>query len=115
MSHDNCHTHGECCDQQHGSHSCGGTGHHHQHCCEHEHGSFADELLELADEAWMEVLKEKIKKQIEQNSGEHLDALAKLVSDANSERWKQKLCQKGNHDHFKEEIHHFFTKGCDKG
>lgn len=88
-----CHTH---------SHSHGKDGHcHDDSCCssscgkheeEHEHCDFSQQLLELADEAWMCVLKEKIKKQIESTCSAQLDELAKLVSETNKQRWKQKMC-----------------------
>lgn len=47
-------------------------------------------LLYLADQAWMELLKDKIKKHIEAND-KKLDELAKIVSEANHERWKRKM------------------------
>lgn len=58
------------------------------------HGKYADELLALADQAWMEVLKEKIKEEIRQYSNDHLTQTAKLVAEANHLRWKEKLQSK---------------------
>src|SRR4051812_17667548 len=60
--------------------SCGSSG----NCCDK-----AKKFLELADQAWKEVLKEKIKKHIEAND-KNLDELAKLISDTNHKRWKKK-------------------------
>lgn len=78
----------------------------------HGHDSFAKELLKLADEAWMEVLKDKIKEQIQKANGADLDNLAKLVSDSNGNRWKHKMgAQKANQD-FESKLNGFF---CSEG
>jgi hypothetical protein len=99
--------------------------HHHESCpcCEggtcsvchgnhegSEKGDFAGELLTLADQAWMEVLKEKIKKQIESESGSHLDNLAKLVAQTNQMRWKNKLEAKHGCHEFKDKLADLFKK-----
>lgn len=96
-----------CCNHGHGHHH-----HHHDHdeCCEHEchshhHEKYSDELLALADEAWMEILKDKIKEQILKRSGKNLDEMAKLVSDANHERWKHKIKEFGGKDEFEKKLH----------
>jgi len=47
-------------------------------------------LLEIADMAWVEVLKEKIKEHIKANDPK-MDELAKIVSEANHKRWKHKM------------------------
>lgn len=110
---DHCHTH-----HHHGS-SCCHEGHH-QSCCSHhdascgdshqheERGSFAEELIEMADDAWMEVLHEKIKEQILTSSGKHLDELAQLVASANHERWKNKMSSHKGCSDFKDKIRDFF-------
>lgn len=51
-------------------------------------------FLQLADEAWTEVLKEKIKEHIKAES-KAIDQFAKLVAEANYERWKKKTQEKG--------------------
>lgn len=97
----------ECCHQ--GDKECS---HHHHHgeCHHHHHGDFAHQLLEMADDAWMEVLRDKIKQEIIKSSGDHLDKLAKIVSDSNKERWKHKLAdQKGCHD-FEDKVAEFFRQ-----
>lgn len=95
--HCGCHCHDQC-----SSHHCG--------CCgdEHHHQEFSEELLDLADEAWMEILKDKIKQQILSNSGDYLDKLAKIVSDSNRERWKNIMSDKRSHEDFKHQIKNFF-------
>jgi len=108
MSHEHCHE---------GSCSSGAHHHHHDHscccgegcCCQkHQEKDFAAELLDLADEAWMEVLKEKIKEQIIKNNGDHLDALAKLVSETNNARWKNKIGKKNSCHEFKAKLDDLF-------
>lgn len=81
------HEHSSCCHEE----SCKTE----EASCEHEgQCCFAKSLLALADEAWMELLKDKIKKEIELASGQHLDQLAKLVSGTNHERWMRKIGKK---------------------
>jgi hypothetical protein len=74
------------------------------HCHEHHHDHFSDELLELADEAWMDVLFDKIKEEVEQHSGEHITKLAQLVSRTNHDRWKSKLAGKASTHAFRHEL-----------
>lgn len=115
MSHHHCHAnhhHHSCSDQEdHNSCCCC---HGHNECHENHHGSeqgdFAHQLLEMADEAWMEVLKDKIKHQIETSSGKHLDQLAKLVADSNHIRWKHKMQGYKVCDEYKESILKFFRE-----
>ena len=109
MSHHNhCEDEHDCCHGEVGGHQHDSSSH---GCCHHHHheGEFAHELLDMADEAWMDLLREKIKAKIEASSGAQLDQLAALVSDANHTRWKHKL-EKGNNFHeFKEKIDDFFN------
>lgn len=73
----------------------------------------SDNFLELADEAWMEVLKEKVKSKIIAHKNEHMDKLAELIAKANGERWKNKIAAKTSSNEFKEELKKFFSS-CDK-
>ena len=114
MSHDCCHTHDHCHNHDHHQGCCHEEEAHHE-CCNHDHEchdheSFADQLLELADDAWMEVLHEKLKKAIEAASGKHLEKLAKIVADANKSRWQHKLQKKEDCEAFKAEVAAFFEK-----
>lgn len=83
-----CHGGSGCCSQEH-SCECGvcqaEQGHHHEEC------EFSHHLLELADEAWMEVLKEKMKEQILANNGKNLEKLAKVVTESNGAIWKHRM------------------------
>lgn len=93
-----CHEHGECC---------------HQHVCDqpgHGDEDFAHQLLEMADEAWMCCLKDKIKAQINSASGAHLDGLAKLVATANKERWDHKMAKHQVLDDYREKLAEFFHR-----
>ena len=100
--HDHCHDHQDsCCSHDHHQHSC---------CHEHHHEDFAHQLLQLADEAWMEVLKEKIKEEVRQHNGPHLDALAKLVAETNNNRWKNKLGIQNTVEDFKGRLGDLFKK-----
>lgn len=81
--------------------------HHHTH--EHHEGHFSDELLALADEAWMEVVKEKIKKQIEETTGAHLDKLAQLVSTANHQKWNSKLALMKAKEEYEAKLSDYFS------
>lgn len=72
--------------------------------CGCHQGKYADQLLKLADDAWMEVLKEKIKEEIRLNGGEQIAQLAKLVSSANHARWKDKMQTKRDHEEFENNL-----------
>jgi hypothetical protein len=69
----------------------------------------SDKFLKLADEAWMEVLKEKIKCQIIANKDEHMEKLAALIAKANGARWKNKISSKTKSNEFKDELKDFFS------
>ena len=73
------------------------------------------QLLGLADDAWHELLKEKIKASIEESCGEKLDELAGLVREANSFRWQHKIQGKVKCDEYQSNVRAFFTDcGCDE-
>jgi hypothetical protein len=107
--HHHCHSHShecpQCSQSSEGSCSCScHKGEHHQ-----EENDFSKQLLELADEAWMELLKDKIKQQILTNNGNKIEQLAKLVADSNNERWKNKLGIKKCCNNFKEKLENYFS------
>ncbi len=94
--------------------------HEHKECCSHEHkegcshqesehdcGSW---FLEIADEAWTEVLKDKIKEHILATQNERMTQLAKIVSEGNNHRWKHKMEKKKGCDEFKTQLHQFFSQ-----
>lgn len=59
----------------------------------------------------MEVLKEKIKEHIKANS-KHMDELARLVSDANRDRWQKKMEDKQCCGTYEEKLKEFFGQAC---
>lgn len=100
--HDETCSHKKCCSCKPGE-TCGCQCHHGQ-----EHGHFSDQLLGLADEAWMELLKEKIKQKIQETTGQHLDQLASLVATANHNRWNSKMELMKNKEDFEAKLGDFF-------
>ena len=89
-----------------------GCHHHHTHEHEHEHEDgckCSEKFLVLADEAWREVLKEKIKDKILAKKGEHIEKLAELIAKANGERWKNKIYAKTNNNKFKDSLKELFS------
>lgn len=104
--HDSCCSDEKCCDN-----ACTCCGHHHnknEECC---HEDFAKHLLNMADCAWMELLKEKIKQQIASSCGEQLDQIAKIVSESNSARWEHKLSIMKTQNEYKDKLKNIFSCG----
>lgn len=75
--------------------------------------NYAEKFLELADQAWMEVLKEKIKDSIRSND-KKLDELAHLITEANHDRWQKKIESKKCCGSFDEKLKNFFKGCCDQ-
>lgn len=71
--------------------------------------SCSEKFLQLADEAWAEVLKDKIKQKIIEHKGSHMDKLAEMIAKANGERWKNKISSKTKSNEFKDELKSFFS------
>ena len=88
-----------CCGTKESS-NCGSD----QDCCD-----MPEKLLGLADEAWHEVVKDKIKAEIESSCGEKLDKLAKIVASANSGRWAHQIQGKVKCEEFKSSIKELFV------
>ncbi|HXW53148.1 MAG TPA: hypothetical protein VEL47_03475 [Myxococcota bacterium] len=78
--------------------------------CHDEEGASRHAFLELADCAWMEVLKEKIKEQILATDKERLTELAKIIAEGNQQRWKTKMSKKHHCHEFEEKLCAFFAK-----
>lgn len=89
-----CHTkHAECFDE---------------HECSAE--AKANYFLEIADEAWEEVLKEKIKEYLLKNQNDHMNKLAKIVAEGNNHRWRNRMEKKQGCMEFQEELCQFFSQ-----
>lgn len=87
----------QCCGQKHHSKDIEGS------CC------CAEKFLEIADEAWKEALKEKIKHKILSVKGEHLDKLAELIAMTNGEKWKHKISARLKCDEYKDKLKELFS------
>ena len=94
--------------------SCGCGSHHHHHHHHHDETEVrchcAEKFLEIADEAWVEVLKEKIKEKILTHKGEHMEKLATIIAKANGDKWKNKISSKTNCNDFKETLKEFLRE-----
>lgn len=89
---------------------CGEKTHHHHEHSHHDlegHCNCAEKFLRLADEAWQEVLKEKIKDKIRSKRGEHIEKLAEIVATANGEKWKHIISAKIKCNQFKDNLKDF--------
>ncbi|MGZ3732152.1 MAG: hypothetical protein ACXU9U_00205 [Parachlamydiaceae bacterium] len=63
----------------------------------------------MADCAWKELLKEKIKENMAKTAGNHLDEIAKVVVETNHARWQNKMAiQKAKQD-FKNKLDSLFN------
>jgi hypothetical protein len=88
---------------------------HFEHEESHQEGQeYSDEMkanyfLELADEAWEEVLKEKIKEYILKTQNDQMGRLAKIIAEGNHQRWRNRMESKQGSKHFMEEICKFFS------
>lgn len=106
-------------------HCCCGGGHHegHEEACScgcqskahiHEHEAekschCAEAFLHIADAAWKEVLKERIKDKIIAQKGEHIEKLAELIATANGEKWKYIMTAKAKCNKFKDNLKEFLS------
>ncbi|MGQ3684363.1 MAG: hypothetical protein ACUBOA_05015 [Candidatus Loosdrechtia sp.] len=81
-------------------------GHGHSHkkrekhkCGERHHGEHERKLMHLTECAWKELLKEKIKANLEAKEGKRLDRVADVLVDAMIEKYKKmKECRKEEDD-----------------
>jgi predicted metal-dependent hydrolase len=78
--------------------------------CSHSEEEKASYFLEVADEAWQEVLKDKIKEHILKTQNDRMDKLAKIVAEANNRRWKNKMEKKQGCMEFQESLCELFSQ-----
>ncbi|MBT7902710.1 hypothetical protein HN587_02530 [Candidatus Woesearchaeota archaeon] len=50
-----------------------------------------DKMMSLAEQAWSDLLKDKMKKLFETNNGERMDKIAQATVDAVNKKWKHKM------------------------
>ncbi len=62
-------------------------------CCgeEKDCGSHSEEMMELAHQAWEDLMMDKMKVHYEAQKGESMDKVAKISVEACSEFWKHKI------------------------
>lgn len=117
----NCHSSCSCssCGCQTSSSSCPSCGCHSsscscKSCCSSD--DKAKRLLALADVAWMEVLKEKIKDHIRSNDNK-IDEMAKIVAQTNHDRWHHKMAKQKCMCDYEESLEKLFSdeNQCCKG
>jgi len=72
-----------------------------------------EKLLCLADEAWYEVLKEKMKAEIIKSCGDNLDKIAKTVTEANGAKWAHMVNGKVKCEEYKRTIKELMIACCD--
>lgn len=85
----------------------------HESSCEEECGK-EEFFLSVADEAWTEVLKDKIKEHILSTQDDRMTELAKIVAEANGARWRNKMEKKQGCMMFDEQLARFFSQGKKK-
>jgi hypothetical protein len=111
------------CSEEHHHH------HHHEHSCEcecschdcpccgeEEEGDCADrshQLLALANVAWMEVLKEKIKDHIRQSDSK-IDEIARIVSEANRDYWHGKMAETKAKENYEKKLSELFDQSSEQ-
>lgn len=95
-----------CCSCQNCSCSC----HNNQNTCGDKPEMISEYFLQVADEAWEEVLKDEIKKHILATQKDRMSKLAKIVSEGNNKRWKHKMEKKQGCAEFHEELCSFFSQ-----
>lgn len=96
-------------EHQHEGRQCGCGCNRHPH--HHSEGSCncSEKFLEIADEAWKEVLKEKIKDKILAHKKEHIEKLAEIIAIANGEKWKHLILAKTKEHEFKDKLKEFMS------
>jgi hypothetical protein len=85
----------------------------HQSSCyeeeEDEYKSLCEHLVELADIAWMELVKEKLKEEIRNADADHIDQLVKVISSYNRQRWHAKLSEKSGCEDLEQQVKEIFA------
>ena len=94
--------------------TCGAVCEAHDTAKENEECNMPEKMICMADEAWCEVLKAKMKAEIEASCGEQLTQLAKLVTTTNGKRWQFKMQMKQGCEDFKKKLCEFFSSSCEK-
>ncbi len=78
-----------------------------------EECDMSGKLICLADEAWSELLKEKMKAEIQKSCGEDMDKIAKFVTDTNNARWSYMIKGKAKCEEYKQKLKELIISSCD--
>ena len=68
----------------------------------------------MADEAWMCLLKDKIKEAFQASSGASMDNIARLTATACGEKWANKMASKKHCEDFRRDLEMAFAQGKKK-
>jgi N-acetylneuraminic acid mutarotase len=71
---------------------------------------FAGYFLDIADCAWEEVLKDKVKEYIVATQNDRMKELAKIIAEGNNQRWRHKMEKKHGCRDFQEKLCNFFSQ-----
>jgi len=91
-------------------HSCEAKDPPHKH---KEHGccfNITDHIKTVANKAWSELLKEKIKKRYEEKLGTKMDEIAGVAADAAIEFWRHKIESKESCKEYEAKLHSVLAK-----
>lgn len=69
-----------------------------------------EKLLALADEAWHELLKEKIKAEISKTCADSMDKLAKLVAETDKAKWAHMIKGKVKCNEYRDKVKAIFSE-----
>ncbi|MFH2021643.1 MAG: hypothetical protein ABIJ34_09635 [archaeon] len=93
---------------------CGGdceSGNNEHGCCEDEHShehshemSMGIMMMQLADDAWSELMMEKMKAELEKTKGAKMNKVAKIAVEAASKNWEKKMMDKAGWMEFEEKL-----------
>lgn len=73
-----------------------------------------DQFLSLADQAWTELLKDKMKAEIQKTCGEKLDGLARFLVEGNAERRSALIQGRAKCEQFKTGLAKMMVEGAAK-
>jgi len=72
--------------------------------------SMSDEIFSIANEAWRELLKEKMKKEFEKQRGEKMNGIAVVGVEGAMNYWQNMMAGKGATQEFQEKLKQAFMK-----
>lgn len=69
-----------------------------------------EKLIMISGTAWIDLLEEKVKLEIDRTHGEHMNKLAKLVVSSGVQRWTDAISFLHKREEFREELYKFFAE-----